>query len=176
MTTVVSGVPYLLTDSSGSLSGTDYKDMYDRMHIALRRTAHDNIRTAYMIYDRHDRTRMIRGGCPDPVVVIDFPNDGSAGQISIRDSDFVPTHRYLTAVSNGRRRFVTRDGTEYFWVRDNAKDQYTCITNSNYSAALYVKEPNATQYVLDIQEAYVGHAIEIIATLTILRHLEKRNK
>jgi hypothetical protein len=96
-------MPYFLEDTTGALSGSDFNDMHGNMRLMLRRTKHDDVSTAYMIYDG---CNVSRTACAEPSAVLDFPNDGSAGQISIHNREFLPTHRYLAAKTAGSALFV----------------------------------------------------------------------
>jgi hypothetical protein len=72
------GMPFLLEDKTGKLTGSDFVDINDRLRLALRCTARGPTNTAYMIYDRTYTTDSVRR----PLAVLDFGSNNSLGTIT----------------------------------------------------------------------------------------------
>jgi hypothetical protein len=82
------GMHYILEDKSGMLTGSDFVDINDRLRLSFRCTAHDQTRTAYMIYD----SRYGSG----PLVALDFGSHNSLGVINFASSGRqLPMKNYL---------------------------------------------------------------------------------
>ncbi len=65
-------LPYILEDRTGTNTGSDFDDIYDRLFF---RVARSPAQTATMIYNMHRRASRHRDSLPftqDPIVVLDF--------------------------------------------------------------------------------------------------------
>lgn len=87
------GMPYFLEDKSGRLTGSEFVDLHDRMHLSYRCTARDATHTAYMIYD------MKSHGASRPLVALDFGPNNQLGTISFGPTSSAEMKKYLTKVS-----------------------------------------------------------------------------
>jgi len=74
---VKTGIPFMLEDRSGSLSGSEFVDLYDRMHLRVRRTHHDaDGASQYGVYNMFSTQ-------PDiPVVTLEYGATGALGNIT----------------------------------------------------------------------------------------------
>jgi hypothetical protein len=88
------GMPYLLEDKTGKLTGSDFVDINDRFRLALRCTARGPTRTAYIIYDKAYTTDSIR-----PLVTLDFGPNNSLGSISFGSGAQIPMSEFLVESS-----------------------------------------------------------------------------
>lgn len=89
------GLPYFLEDKTGSLSGSEFVDIHDRMRLCIRCTARDAQRCAFMIYN----INACPGGPLTPGAVLDFGPSNTLGTVSIGSGSYIPMSRYLTKVS-----------------------------------------------------------------------------
>jgi hypothetical protein len=85
------GMPYFLADKTGSLSGSEFTDVNDRMRLVYRCTANDSTHKAYIIYDS-SVTQV-------PPIALDFGPDDSLGIISFGSDRSLPMKKYLSKVS-----------------------------------------------------------------------------
>ncbi|EGO00477.1 hypothetical protein SERLA73DRAFT_136371 [Serpula lacrymans var. lacrymans S7.3] len=173
------GMPYLLEDKTGELSGSDFNDLNDRMCLRLRCTARESTHTAYMIFDITHHS----DGLQKPLAALDFGPNESLGTISYSSGSQIPMKDYLmklsTFGSSKARKFVGSDGQEYRWNWRITKDQeWTCTNSSGYTVADYsLKLPGEPEYVsssgcmFTIDEAFPHLAAEFLASLTIMRHI-----
>lgn len=91
----VYGMPYLLEDKTGKLSGSDFVDMNDRLRLQLRCTAQTPTHTAYMI---HNATH---GHDPlNPLIALTFGPNNSLGTITMRSGAPIPMNEYLAKLSS----------------------------------------------------------------------------
>jgi len=91
--------PYFLEDKTGSLAGSEFVDLNDRMKLVWRRTRADGQGTQYYIYD-------LTSGRPDaetkPVVILDFGPNSSLGLINY-GSSYIKMENYLQKVTPSGR-------------------------------------------------------------------------
>ncbi|TFY66458.1 hypothetical protein EVG20_g4623 [Dentipellis fragilis] len=80
------------------------------------------------------------------------------------------------------RKFKASDGKEYKWSHRIVADQeWTCLNAENYIVAQYnLKAPDRPAFgtsgnVLTVYEAYAHLSVELLATLTIMRHIAQHN-
>lgn len=98
----VYGMPYLLEDKTGKLTGSDFVDMNDRLRLSLRRTAQAPTHTAYMIHNATYGQDSL-----NPLIALSFGPDNSLGTITIRSGASIPMDQYLTKVSTlGRSALI----------------------------------------------------------------------
>ncbi|EPQ56858.1 hypothetical protein GLOTRDRAFT_38358 [Gloeophyllum trabeum ATCC 11539] len=173
------GLPYFLEDKTGSLAGSDFVDIHDRMRLSVRCTARDAHRCAFMIYNMNPSV----GGLLKPCAVLDFGPNNTLGTVAIGSGCHIPMTRYLTKVSplgsSRTRKFIASDGQEYRWnwrARDNC--EWVCQNGKNYMVACYnLKLPEEPPYsgssgcMLTIEEAYCHLAVEFLASLMIMRYI-----
>ncbi|KAK0455633.1 uncharacterized protein EV420DRAFT_1272137 [Desarmillaria tabescens] len=183
-------LPYILEDRTGANTGSDFDDIYDRLFF---RVARSPSQTATMIYNMHRRASRHRDSLPftqDPIVVLDFLHDESLGTVSFirpagRISQAMSKYLRKTSLfaSSLSRKFTGSDGREYRWsYRSVDGQEWTCTTGAeNYLVAHYdLKKPDVRVYgvsghTLTIYEAFVHMAVELMTSLTIMRHIAQHN-
>ncbi|KAJ8597445.1 hypothetical protein M405DRAFT_453827 [Rhizopogon salebrosus TDB-379] len=177
------GMPFLLEDKTGKLTGSDFVDINDRLRLALRCTARGPTNTAYMIYDRTYTTDSVRR----PLAVLDFGSNNSLGTITFGSGAQMLMSEFLVDSpapgSTKTRKFVGSDGHVYRWSwRSANSEEWTCTNTSNHHVASYsLKVPGEPEYngssgcVLTVEEAYPHLAAEMLASLTIMRHIVAHN-
>ena len=74
------GMPFFLEDKTGLLTGSDFVDLHDRMHLSLRQTSKDSMHTAYMIYDF--TSSLGSGAFSRPSAALDFGPNNTLGTVS----------------------------------------------------------------------------------------------
>ncbi|KAF8444838.1 hypothetical protein L210DRAFT_3611097 [Boletus edulis BED1] len=162
----------------GRLTGSDFVDMNDRLRLCLRCTAQTPTHTAYMIHNAtngHDPS--------NPLIALAFGPNNSLGTVTIRSGAPIPMDQYLTKLSplgsSLTRQFTGSDGQEYRWSwRSTKGHEWTCTNRSQYLVAFYslkvAGEPDylgSSGCMLTIDEAYPHLAAEVLASLTIMRHM-----
>jgi len=168
MSTTVYGMPYLLEDRTGQLTGSDYIDMNDRLRLC-----------------QHDPS--------NPLIALAFGPNSSLGTITLRNGAPIAMEDYLAKLqsfpvhwtpltdghSNQTRKFLGSDGREYRWSwRTTKGHEWTCTNQNDYVVASYslkvAGEPDylgSSGCMLTIDEAYPHLAAEFLASLTIMRHM-----
>ncbi|KII92942.1 hypothetical protein PLICRDRAFT_491592 [Plicaturopsis crispa FD-325 SS-3] len=176
----VYGMPYYLEDKTGSLSGTEYADPYGRMRYSVRCTMKDSMRTAYMIYN-------LGSGSHKPLASLEFNSDHSLGMVSFTSGVHIPMKQYLTKLStlgsSKARKFIATDGQEYRWTYRVAPNQeWTCTNANGYLIAYYsLPIPGEPPHVgssgcmLTLEEAYPHLTVDMLVSLTIMRHITAYN-
>ncbi|KAI0779587.1 hypothetical protein C8Q74DRAFT_1198512 [Fomes fomentarius] len=178
------GMPYFLEDSTGQITGSDFVDLHNRMHLSLKPTLKDAHHAAYIIYDLSSRASGGRGGLLVPLATLDFGPHHSLGSIKIGDSEFIPMGHYLMKSPGGSksRKFKAADGQEYRWTLQ-ADGEWQCTNaKNNYHVATYSMKPaGEPQYpsssgcMLTVEEAYPHLVGELLASLIVMRHIEKHD-
>ncbi|KAF9257218.1 hypothetical protein L218DRAFT_879998 [Marasmius fiardii PR-910] len=172
--TTTYGMPYFLEDKTGSLSGSEFIDINDRLHFVYRCTAHASTHTTYMIFKASSMT--------EPLMALHFGPKNALGTVSFPSHASFAMNKYLSKVSTpsgSAWKFVASDGQEYFWTwRSQANQEWTCTNVNGYLVAYYsLKTPGEPQYEsssgcsLTIEEAFPHLVIEMLGTLMILRHM-----
>ncbi|KAJ7082122.1 hypothetical protein C8R44DRAFT_722440 [Mycena epipterygia] len=174
------GMPYILEDTTGRLTGSQFIDIHERLHLTVRCTARDSCHTSYMIYNTNPA--VFQSPIPKPLAGLDFGPDNSLGTISF-SSVGMPMRKYLTKPtpigSSKLRRFVASDGQTYQWARRAQPNQeWTCTNAKGYVIASYsLKAPGEPEYsnssgcILEIAEQFGSLAPEMLASLWIMRHI-----
>ncbi|KAF9241855.1 hypothetical protein BU15DRAFT_44492 [Melanogaster broomeanus] len=172
------GMPYLLEDKTGLLTGSDFVDINDRLRLRLRCTAEAPTHTAYMIYNMTHAN----DAC-NPLIALAFGADNSLGTITIGSGVSTAMKQYLVKVSalgsSKTRKFLGSDGQEYRWSwRSTKGHEWTCTNQSQYLVAYYslklASEPDylgSSGCMLTVDEAYPHLVAEMLASLTIMRHI-----
>lgn len=179
-------MPYHLEDTTGNITDSNFVDLYQRMSFSVRRTMHTTERSVLMIYDASSSSRAGRGGLMLPVVCIEFGGNNALRTIKIGQGEPVDIERYLCRISRSNslaRKFVASDGQEYRWTYTGTEDaEWTCTNSRGYAVASYIlKAPREPKYehssgcMLWIEETYPHIAGELLASLTIMRHIAKYN-
>lgn len=167
-------MPYLLEDKTGNLTGSHFVDINDRLRLMLRCTTRGSTHATYIICNTTAGT--------EPVVTLNFGSNNSLGTIAFGSGPQVPMSSFLESSPNGSaksRTFTGSDGNQYRWSwRTTQSEEWTCTNASNHQVASYsLKVPGEPEYdhssgcVLTIEEAYPHLAAEMLASLTIMRHI-----
>ncbi|PIL36355.1 hypothetical protein GSI_00043 [Ganoderma sinense ZZ0214-1] len=189
-------LPYYLEDRSGHYTGTDFDEIYDRLFLRVARPTPAQALAAHypgpdaaltlMIYDTGRRSaspRLSRPPPREPAAILEFGANGALGTISFVEARVsMPMAQYLRKTSmfagSLSRKFTAANGEEYRWIHHAVKDhEWSCVDSRDYVVAHYsVKSSEKVAYntsgnVLTIYEPFTHLAIEILATLTIMRHL-----
>jgi len=184
-------LPYTLEDRTG-LQNTDFDEIYDRIFLRVARLPQQSNSLVTMIYNTGQRSSRHRDSLPfrhSPSVTLDFGLDESLGNISFQHLNprpTIPMSRYLrkTSLFGGSlsRKFMGSDGREYRWSHRSVPEQeWSCATAENYLVAHYdLKPPDVRAYgtsgnTLTIYEAFSHLTIELLASLTIMRHIAAHN-
>ncbi|KIJ68078.1 hypothetical protein HYDPIDRAFT_173756 [Hydnomerulius pinastri MD-312] len=176
------GMPYLLEDKTGRLTGSEFVDINDRLRLRLRCTAQAPTHTAYMIQNVTHGSDAV-----NPLIALAFGPDNSLGTITIGSGVPMGMKQYLAKLSplgsTNTRKFLGSDGQEYRWSwRSTKGHEWTCTNQSQYLVAFYTLklagEPDyssSSGCMLTIDEAYPHLADEMLASLTIMRHIVAHN-
>jgi len=185
-------LPYTLEDRTG-LQNTDYDEIYDRIFLRVARLPEQSKSLVTMIYKMNQRSSRHRDSLPfrqNPSVTLEFGLDESLGNISFQHPNATtttPMSRYLrkTSLFGGSlsRKFVASDGREYRWSHKSIPGQeWTCVTGAeNYLVAHYDLKPadvrayGTSGHTLIIDEAFCRLTLELVASLTIMRHIAQHN-
>ncbi|KAH9928934.1 uncharacterized protein B0H18DRAFT_999460 [Fomitopsis serialis] len=160
-------LPYYLEDRSGSYAGSDFDDIYDRLFL----------RVALMIYNVGRRSSNQRDYRPlqrEPSVALEF---GPSGTLD-RSLSWARLRSHCLEGESLIRKFRASNGEEYKWTYKTESDhQWSCTDSANYVVAHYnLKPPNKPAFrtsgnMLTINETHASLAIELLASLTIMRHV-----
>lgn len=94
------GLPYLLEDKTGSISGSEFRDLHDRMHLSLKPAQRDASHAAYLVYEWRNSTAA-NPTHHESTVCLDFGPHGALGTISIgAKGRHVPMGQFLSKVSS----------------------------------------------------------------------------
>ncbi|KAG6864310.1 hypothetical protein C0991_010555 [Blastosporella zonata] len=88
------GMAYFLEDKSGNLSGSEFIDLNDRIHLSYTCTARDTTQTAYMVYDTRGTY-----GRSQPLLALTFGPNNTLGTVHFSPETSMPMKQYLTKVS-----------------------------------------------------------------------------
>jgi len=185
-------LPFMLEDRTGQITDTDFDDMYHRIFLRVGHLKQYKDGSATMIYSMDQRSSRHRDTlpfCRSPSVIIQFGSDNSLGNITFTQpvvTTPVPMTRYLRKLSifgpSLSRKFIASDGREYRWsYRTVPGQEWSCITPENFLAAHYdLKPPEVRAYgvsghVLTVYEVFAHLTIEILASLTVMRHIAQYN-
>ncbi|KAI0084200.1 hypothetical protein BDY19DRAFT_973641 [Irpex rosettiformis] len=187
-------LPYFLEDRTGIVSRTTFDDIYDRLFLSIDPSSSSSTVTISSSPRRAsshtDSTQPRRlssyakeADSPSTAVTLHFGQRGTLGSVVFPDESVVPMASWLkkTGLFSGSlsRKFTASDGEEYRWVYQSATEhEWTLIhTQSNLTVAHYIpKPPHKTAYgtsgnVLTIYEVCGGVAVEILASLTVMRYI-----
>ncbi|KAI0734854.1 hypothetical protein C8Q72DRAFT_328807 [Fomitopsis betulina] len=182
-------LPYYLEDRSGLYTGSDFDDIYDRLFLRVAPppgSSTDGPPAALMIYNVGRRSSSPRDNRPiqrEPAVVLEFGQNATLGRISfVGTSTAVPMNQYLkkTSLFGGSlvRKFCASNGEEYKWTYKSNSDQaWSCTDSHDYIVAQYTLKPlnkpvfRTSGNMLTINEAHANLATEMLASLTIMRHI-----
>ncbi|EJD00716.1 uncharacterized protein FOMMEDRAFT_110000 [Fomitiporia mediterranea MF3/22] len=147
------------------------------------------------IFELGSRTSSARGGLNfgrDPVVILDFataPSSAAHGGFDVlgtilfvRQSVSMPMEKWIRKKGAGTC-FACSDGETYIWTyRANNETEWTCTTSTGYVVAEYnLRTPYEPKYasssgnVFSVYESYGHIATELLASLTIVRYMQRCN-
>ncbi|KAI0751844.1 hypothetical protein C8Q80DRAFT_1099033 [Daedaleopsis nitida] len=183
-------LPYYLEDRTGQYTGSDFDELYDRLFLRVARPPPSQAAhfpdTTLMVYNTGRRSSSQRHSRPpqrDPAVILEFGPNGGLGTVSfVKAGMSMPMGQYLKKTSmfagSLSRKFVASNGEEYRWLHRAVKDhEWSCVDSRDYVVAHYnLKPPEKPAYtasgnILTIYEPFGHLAVEILATLTIMRYL-----
>ncbi|KAH9962458.1 hypothetical protein BC827DRAFT_222423 [Russula dissimulans] len=190
----ISGPPsaYFFEDRTGLLTGSDFDEVYDRGFLRVSSTPQRTRNAGLMIYDMGQRSTSVgdrdgRHFYREPSVILDFGPRGALGIIHFtKGSISIPMHQYLRKVSlfSGSlfRKFTASDGKEYKWGHHMVTEhEWTCLNAENLLVARYDLKPvdraayGTSGNVLTVYESFAHLSIELVASLTIMRHIAQNN-
>ncbi|KAF8883066.1 hypothetical protein CPB84DRAFT_193737 [Gymnopilus junonius] len=179
------GLPYFLEDKSGRLSGSDFIDLHDRMKLAY--SCKDRSSSLFT-YEIHDTTAGTYDAYNKAVATLTFGSDNALGTITYtRDKIERQMVDYLAQVNDiagsKLRRFFASDGKEYRWgYRVVPNEEWTCTNSSGTVVSHYnLKVDGEPPYfgssgcMLSVDEDFGHLACEMLATVMIMRHIDKHN-
>ncbi|KAH9887657.1 hypothetical protein C8Q73DRAFT_794661 [Cubamyces lactineus] len=183
-------LPYFLEDRTGQHTGTDLDEIYDRLFLHVARAPPNQTRDpsglTLLMYDTGRRSSSRRHSRPsvrEPSVILDFGANGALGTISFPGSSVsLPMSQYLRKTSmfagSLSRKFTGSNGEDYRWIYRGVKEhEWLCVDSRDYVVAQYTLKPpekpayNTSGNILTIDEPFAHLALEIVAALTIMRHL-----
>lgn len=181
--TTVYGIPLFFEDKTGKISGTDFTDIYDRSPFLRLTQVSQSDRFLRLIHELGSTSS--RGGYSEAAVTMEFGTDYSLGNIYFgrSSSRAMPMDRYLRRLSSSGsslvRVFRASDGADYVWgYRVNRDHEWTCTNMetmkliSHYDLKPEGEPPyRSSGNVLTVYEEYQHLSIELLASLTIMRHI-----
>jgi len=190
----ISGPPsaYFFEDRTGVLTGSDYDEVYDRAFMRVSSTPQRTRNAGLMVYDMGQRSTSLgdrdrRHFYREPVIVLDFGPRGALGTVRFtKGSVSIPMHQYLRKVSlfSGSlfRKFTASDGKEYKWGHHMVPEhEWTCLNVDNFLVAHYNLKPvdrpafGTSGNVFTVYEPFAHLSSELLASLTIMRHIAQNN-
>jgi len=190
----ISGPPpaYFFEDRTGVITSSDFDEVYDRAFLRVSSTPQRTRNAGLMVYDMGQRSTSLgdrdrRHFYREPVIVLDFGPRGALGTVRFTKSSIsIPMHQYLRKVSlfSGSlfRKFTASDGNEYKWGHHMvAEHEWTCLNVDNFLVAHYNLKPvdrpafGTSGNVLTVYETFAHLSAELLASLTIMRHIAQNN-
>ncbi|KAF8467991.1 hypothetical protein DFH94DRAFT_638665 [Russula ochroleuca] len=172
---VKTGIPFMLNDRTGSLSGSEFVDLYDRIYLRVCCTHRDsNGASEYGMYNMLARHHEI------PVATFQYGAGGALGNITFISSEGSMRTQamaaFLVEVGGPRhRKFTASDGREYSWSwRTSTQEdlEWSCVNANGHTVAWYAV---SSGHMFGVEEPYPHLAIDFLATLMIMRHIAARN-
>ncbi|KAI0088092.1 hypothetical protein BDY19DRAFT_209473 [Irpex rosettiformis] len=178
----VYGMPFHLEDTTGNVFDSSFTDLYQRMSFTVRATMRSPERTAVMVHNASSGAG--HGGLMVPVASFDFGANNALGTVKIGHGEIMEIEKYLVKVSRNNsmiRKFTASDAQAYTWTYNGTEDvEWTCTNSRGYAVASYsLKSEHEPTYehssgcMLYVEEAYAHIAGELLASLTIMRHIAK---
>ncbi|KAF8490379.1 hypothetical protein F5888DRAFT_1741913 [Russula emetica] len=181
---VKTGIPFMLHDNTGSLLGSDFVDLYDRMNLRVSCRRRDPDGSAlYEVYNMLSIHRDI------PIAVFEYGAAGALGTISLIGPGGSLRRQTMAAFLVERscrvsakhrprhRKFIASDGHEYSWswrtgTQEDQDLEWSCVNTSGHTVAWYAV---SSGYMFGVEEPYPHLAVEFLTTLMIMRHIAARN-
>jgi len=185
-------LPFYLEDRTGFFHGSDYDDIYDRLFLRIappppQSSPRDFVLNIYNVGRRSSSHKDHRPLQREPAVVLEFGPRGALGNVIFPSSSaIIPMNQYLKKNSmfggSLTRKFRASDGQEYRWMyRGMDGQEWTCIDSRDHLIAHYDLKPadkpayNTSGNILTIHESFGHLALEILTSLTIMRHIAAHN-
>ncbi|KAI9437450.1 hypothetical protein H4582DRAFT_1815566 [Lactarius indigo] len=190
-------LPLMFPDRTGSVFGSEFSELYDRMYLCVCRTRRDSDGAAqYGIYNAPVTP------FNSPVATLDYGPGGALGTVTCRRClSCVPHHAYcqlcdcadasfFSAKSRAvlvpvHRKFTASDEKEYIWGwRTNTQDsleEWTCVNSNGETVAWYALGVPGEVYetssgcAFGVEEQYPHLAVEFLASLLIMRYIATLN-
>ncbi|KAI0278540.1 hypothetical protein BGY98DRAFT_1089512 [Russula aff. rugulosa BPL654] len=177
----IAGPPsaYFFEDRTGVLTGSDFDEVYHRLFLRVSSTPQRTRNAGLMIYDMGQRSTSLgdrdgRHFYREPMIVLDFGPKGALGTVRFTKVSLFSGSLF--------RKFTASDGKEYKWGYHMVADhEWTCLDADNFLVAQYSLKPeNRPAYgtsgnVLTVYEPFAHLSIELLASLTIMRHIAQNN-
>ncbi|KAH7333574.1 hypothetical protein B0J17DRAFT_675898 [Rhizoctonia solani] len=176
---------FYLIDETGSLTNTQFRDVEDRLTVRLDCTMHRPERAVVMLtVSGGTQSHLVSApGRPDfhgtiaPDAVLDYGAKGIAlGSIQYGQNT-MPMDKYLkrSSMTSGSRKFIGSDGMEYKWQSTGDGCDWSLTNAAGYHVADYTRSdvliPGRRTSCLNICGSWIHISVEIIASLTIMRHI-----
>jgi len=171
------GLPYIFEDKAGDFRGPEFHELHERMRLCIRPVRSGDAQAAYVLSSTRQGT--------DHICLAFGPNN-ALGTICIgQNGVHVQMDKYLSkpSTSSTARQFRACDGQVYTWsCKSVTGNEWTCLNANNYIVSSYsLKPPKEPPYhsssgaLFAIDENYPHIAVELLATLTIMRHISEHN-
>ncbi|KAG6825235.1 hypothetical protein H0H92_004325 [Tricholoma furcatifolium] len=186
--------PYILEDRSGSLTLTDFDDLYDRVFFRIAKQPNGSTTNIYIMHIRGSPHRDSLPFTSRPSVSLEFGASQRLGTITFYRSPqpvAIQMQTYLKKTgifgSSLIRKFTAFDGTQYQWSHRAVEGQeWTCTTSDDHLVAHFDVRPQydpsvsgsyltVYQYFFPLTLGLTTIVQELLATLTIMRHIEAHN-
>jgi len=183
-------LPYVLEDRTGSHAASDFDDIYDRIFFRVapspRKTDSEG---TLLIYDIGTRSSSLGSQFHvqrKPSVVLQFGANGSLGTITYDQASSIPMNQYLRRTSlfagSLSRKFTASDGNSFKWTHRTVSGQeWSCLDSENNVIAHYnLRSPDkfavgTSGNIMTITTPFVHLTLELLTTLTIMRHIAAHN-
>jgi len=178
-------LPLMFSDRTGSIYGSEFAELYDRMYLCVHRTRRDSdgggatqygiFNTAVTPFNAPVATLEFGTAAGDTVGTVTFSGSGGSTRTHAMSS-------FLTIVGGPRhRQFTASDAKVYTWGwRTNTQDsleEWTCVNSDGETGAWYALCVPGEVYesssgcAFGVEELYSHLAVEFLATLLIMRHI-----
>jgi hypothetical protein len=177
-------LPLMFPDRTGSIYGSEFAELYDRMYLCVRRMRRDSDGTTqYGIYDNLMQSN-------SPVATLEFSTGETIGTVTFNGPGGSVRTRamssFLTIVGGPRhRKFTASDANEYTWGwRTNTQDsleEWTCVNSGGETVAWYTTclpgevYESSSGCAFGVEELFQHLTVEFLASLLIMRHIATLN-
>ncbi|KAG8713108.1 hypothetical protein FRC08_013685 [Ceratobasidium sp. 394] len=177
---------FYLIDETGSLTTTQFRDVEDRLTVRLDCTMNRPERAVVMLtVSGGTESHLVSApGRPDfhgtisPDAVLDYGAKGIAlGSVQFGRNCML-MDKYLRrsgSSSSHCRKFIGSDGMEYKWQAGTDGHEWSLTNAAGYHVADYSRSdvliPGRRTSCLSICGTWIHLSVEIIASLTIMRHI-----
>ncbi|KAG8905291.1 hypothetical protein FRB99_000264 [Tulasnella sp. 403] len=180
------GLPLFLEDATGNPMGpTNFVDLYDRLQITMS-TLPSTYPDRALLALRFVNGRQV-SGVPD--CVVDLPKRVEQATVSYNGGQSIPVESYLRRIKglssrSPSRKFTASDSHSYTWSlnqQDKSTMTWVCTNSQGAVVAEYASNDQAITgskcaAVLTVEEAWSAIVLELLATLTLCRHIAISSK